>query len=89
MAKTEVNPGTLGVTVAWFVGTLSDELVIGVTFNMVPFPSVHVKGPTTAVISTPWLKARACKVLIWFCERHLSFAVKLTAHAAGTIEPFV
>jgi hypothetical protein len=67
------------------VGTLSDELVTGVTLNTVELLGDQVKGPTTPVISTPLLKAVACNVICWFDDRQLLFAVKGTAHAAGTI----
>ena len=56
---------------------------IGVTLTMLPLASVHVKGPTEAVISTPWLRAVARRVRTWFCERHRLVALNLRLQAAG------
>ena len=80
-AKTGVNPGALGLTVAWLVGVLSDELVTGVTLTTLGLVSDHVKGPTEAVMSTPLLKALASKVVTWFDDRQPDIGVKPTAQA--------
>jgi hypothetical protein len=63
-ATTWVCPGVLGDTVTWLVATLVEEFTTGVVVTTAPLASFQVKGPTEAVISTPWLKAVACKVWI-------------------------
>jgi hypothetical protein len=85
VAYTGVKPGVLGVTVAWLVGVLSDELVTGVTLMAFEFPSVQVKGPTRDVMSVPLLNAFACRVTTWFVDRHPATGVKVTLQAAGMI----
>ena len=49
-------------TVAWFVTTLADDVTIGVIVTTFELAWLQVKGPTAAVMSTPRLKAVACKV---------------------------
>jgi hypothetical protein len=79
-----VNPGVDGATVAWFVGVLSEEEVIGASLVTAVLVCDQVKGPTTPVMSTPLLKAFAWRVLIWFVDMHLLVvAVNDTAHANG------
>ena len=66
-----VCPGAPGATVTWFVATLYEGFTIGVVVSTVPLASVKVNGPTEAVMSVPSLsKALACKVSVWFWERH-------------------
>ena len=68
MATIGVSPGAPGATTAWLVGTLSDELLTGVSLNTVELLADQAKGPTTPVISTPLLKAVACNVICWLAD---------------------
>ncbi len=81
-----VCPGTAGAAVAWLVGTSYEVEMMGVIVTAEGFTSLQVKGPTAPVISLPSvLYARACKVSIWFVDRHEFEALELNGklQAAG------